>query len=291
MTRFVKTWLGIGILTCAVFLMCVMRGYLQPGAPIINGERHIVIVIPSYNNSKWYQANLDSVFKQRYSNYHVMYIDDCSPDGTGELVLQYVKKHNKQDLVTVVKNPQRRGALYNLYHAIHACDDRTIIITLDGDDWLKDEWVLSVINEAYRDPSVVLTYGQFEEYPQGSKGFCVPLPDYMIKSACYRKERWLTSHLRTFYAGLFKKIKQDDLMYGGEFFNVTWDQAFMFPMLEMANGKIKCIERVLYVYNQNNPLNDFRVRLQQQLMCERIIRRKEAYQPLSDQELHSFIAA
>lgn len=291
MTRFVKTWLGIGLLICAIFIVNFGRAYLQPSAPIINGERHIVVIIPSYNNSKWYKQNLDSVLNQRYVNYHVMYIDDCSSDQTGELVQSYIKQSKKEDLFTLVQNDTRRGALYNLYHAIHACDDHTIIVTLDGDDWLKDDQVLSIINNAYKDPNIILTYGQFEEYPQGSRGFCVPLPDYIIKSANYRQERWLTSHLRTFYAGLFKKIKKNDLMYGGDFFNVTWDQAFMFPMLEMANGKIRCIERVLYVYNQNNPLNDFRVRLQQQLLCERIIRRKEKYAPLTSEEIHSFIAA
>ena len=47
---------------------------------------NFVIVIPSYNNAQWYKRNLDSVFAQTYKNFSVIYLDDCSPDGTGQLV-------------------------------------------------------------------------------------------------------------------------------------------------------------------------------------------------------------
>ena len=73
-------------------------------------------------------------------------------------------------------------------------------------------------------------------------------------------------------------------MIDGEFYSVAWDQAFMFPMLEMADGRIKFIEKKTYVYNQANPLNDFRQHMRQQLNYERLIRRKEQYKPLSFQE-------
>ena len=51
------------------------------------------LIIPSYNNakSKIYLRNLDSIFMQDYSNYHVVYLDDKSPDKTGDFVNQYIK--------------------------------------------------------------------------------------------------------------------------------------------------------------------------------------------------------
>ncbi len=49
------------------------------------------LIVPSYNNakSKIYLRNLDSIFMQDYSNYRVIYIDDKSPDKTGEFVSKY----------------------------------------------------------------------------------------------------------------------------------------------------------------------------------------------------------
>ena len=77
-------------------------------------------------------------------------------------------------------------------------------------------------------------------------------------------------------------MNRQDLLLGDEFFSVAWDQAFLFPMLEMADWRIKFIDKIMYVYNQANPLNDFKQQLRKQLYCEQIIRQRQRYQPLSD---------
>ncbi len=264
---------------------------IRKDAPVINGERYIVVVIASYNNSKWYEQNLSTLFAQKYNNYHVIYIDDCSRDNTFELVKNYVNKMGQSNRVTFIHNKERKGALYNLYHAIHSCPDRAIVITYDGDDWMPIGVtdILQTINNVYADSNVLLTYGQFETFPGKHLGICHPMPDHIIEAKSYRKEHWFTSHMRTFYAGFFKKIRKEDLMMEGEFYSVAWDQAFMFPMLEMAAGHIKFIEKIMYVYNQANPLNDFRQHCRKQLYYERLIRRKECYNALDSKEAESFI--
>ena len=37
-------------------------------------EKPLAIVVTSYNNAKWYKVNLDSIYKQNYSNYKVISI-------------------------------------------------------------------------------------------------------------------------------------------------------------------------------------------------------------------------
>lgn len=277
-----KRMIVLAAICSCVLIVAFMqdRSAIKQDAPIINGERYIVVVIPSYNNSRWYKLNLGNLFAQNYTNYHVIYIDDCSDDNTYELVKKFVADCRQDYRVTLIRNPERQGALYNIYHAIHSCPDKAIILTLDGDDWLKGRDVLSTINQAYSNSNVWLTYGQFEEYPRGNLGICHPMPDYIVQSKSYRKQEWFTSHLRTFYAGLFKRVKKEDMMQDGKFYTVTWDQAFLFPMLEMANGHFLFIDKILYVYNQANPLNDFKQHLRKQLLTEREIRRKEQYAPL-----------
>ena len=90
------------------------------------------------------------------------------------------------------------------------------------------------------------------------------------------------SHLKTFYAWLFKKIDVEDLKIGGEFFPMTWDQAMMFPMLEMAGDRHAFIKETLYVYNMTNPLSDNRVNAQLQRDLEKWIRSKPSYDKLRE---------
>ena len=69
-------------------------------------EKHFIVLIPSYKNSQWYKKNLDSIFMQKYSNYHILYIDDCSPDGTGDLVEKYIKEKKQEHKVILIKNTE-----------------------------------------------------------------------------------------------------------------------------------------------------------------------------------------
>ncbi len=221
-------------------------------------EKAIVVVIPSYNNKEWYQRNLDSVLSQNYRNFRVVYIDDASPDGTGNLVKAYVKKLNQQKRVTLIQNSKRTGALSNVYKGIWLCAPEEIVANLDGDDWFPDENVLAKLNRMYSDPDVWATYGQFVYYPCGTPGWAAQVPPEIIEQNAFREYAWVSTALRTFYAGLFHKIRIDDLLYHGEFFPMAGDLAYMWPIMEMAGTHSRFISDVLYVYNVDTPINDIK---------------------------------
>lgn len=244
---------------CAIILgFIVSFGSWMLAGPRINvlEEKRFVIVCASYNNRNWYRWNLDSLVNQNYKKYHIIYIDDCSTDGTPDLVAEYIKEHHLEDLITLVRNTQNRGAVANHYDAICSCQDTDIIINVDGDDALAGEWVLSHMNRVYANPSVWLTYGQFMEMPSRTIGFCHPMPSDVIARNAFRSYADIPSHMRTFYAGLYKKIKKEDLMINGQFFDMCADMASMIPMIEMACDHFKFIDKVVYLYNGENPIND-----------------------------------
>jgi len=214
-------------------------------------ERPMVLVITSYNNAEWYKKNLDAVFSQDYSNYRVVYVDDCSTDGTGELVAQYIKERALEEKILLIRNKLRMFKMYNLVHVIHNfCKDEEIVLDYDGDDWYCRDDTLSLINDAYEDQNVWMTYGNWVGFPKGETSNCREVPEEVIRDSFYRYHSWITSAQRTFYAWLFKKIRIPDLMRGKNFVRATIDMAYMFPMLEMSGGKFKFIEEVVYVYNK-----------------------------------------
>lgn len=242
-------------------------------------EKPMVIIIPSYNNAMWYMKNLGSVFDQEYQNYRIIYIDDCSSDDTSLLVERMVLEKHQEGRCTLICNKERRGALANLYYAILQCEDDAIVVTLDGDDWFAHTKVLQKLNEVYLTQNVWLTHGTLRELRRGKEGWCIPIPKSIVAKNAFRSFR-CPSHLRTFYAWLFKKIRFEDLQYEGDFFKMTWDQAIMFPMLEMAGERHAYIDEVVYIYNDVTPLNDNKVNPQLQRDLEAIIRGKPAYQRL-----------
>ena len=243
--------------------------------------RKIAIIIPSYNNHQSYERNLCSVVAQEYNDFRVIYVDDCSSDRTGELVEQFIADSNAGNLIQLIRNPVRVGALQNLYTTVRMCDDDEIVILLDGDDWLAHNGVLRKINEVYGNLNCWMTYGQYRSWPENVIGYSKEIPPGIIEANNFREYEWCSSHLRSFHAWLFKLIKREDLISPcGAFYNMAWDQAIMFPMLEMSGHRAKFISEVLYIYNAANPINDCKVDRQLQRGLETVIRMQKRYDRL-----------
>jgi hypothetical protein len=233
-------------------------------------EKPIVVVIPSYNNERW--MNLPSIFSQKYENYKVIYIDDCSTDNTYRLAQELVVNYHQQDRVTIIHNEERCGAMANWYRAIHMCPDDVVIVQFDGDDWPAHDGVLAYINAVYSDPNIWMTYGQFMEYSTGIKRYCYSkkFDEHVIQNNSFRKvEQLPMSHLRTCYAWLFKSIKLKDALYYDNFYPVTCDKVILACCVEMAARHHYCVPDVLYVWNNVNDISDHKVnqQLQSSLGC------------------------
>lgn len=280
-------WLTRPLLFFVLLVTCIvsLASFQSPKRVFLQdlrypNEKPIVVVIPSYKNKQWYERNLASVFSQNYHNYRVIFIDDASPDGTGKLAKAYIKEKGEEERVTLILNSKRVGALANVYKAIWMCAPHEIVVCLDGDDWLSNDNVFTKLNEIYTREDAWVTYGQFAFYPDGSRGWAYQVPSDIIRNNAFREYQWCTTHLRTFYAGLFHKIKIDDLLYEGEFYPMACDLAIMWPILEMAGTHSRFIPDVLYIYNISTALNDHKVdaNFQQELGFHS--RRKPKYTPI-----------
>ena len=254
-----------------------------------------VIVILSYNNEKWARENLESACTQKSSHpFQVLCVNDCSTDSTGRIMETYVKEHHLESMVTIIHNRERQGAMANWYTTIHTyIPDHKIVVNLDGDDLLAHDKVLLTLEKYYRDPAIWLTYGSAKAYPSGEH---IPymsqaIPEYVFRQNRIRDYSFIAQHLRTFKAGLFKKIRKEDFMVEGV--DLVPDMAFMLPMLEMctpAKGSLKnhsqFVPEIVYLYRTDNPLNLFRTHPDEQKAAGKRIAALKPYRPL-DEELYS----
>lgn len=246
-------------------------------------RNHFTIIIPSYNNEKWVKRNLSILFAQDYPwfLFDIVYIDDASTDSTSVEVEKYIDslseisffglRPNRPNFTHIVRERNLK-ALDNLYQEIHKAKDNTIIVTLDGDDWLASKNVLRTLNDVYNEKDVWMTAGSY-----------LATDTKNIVHSSYPKTRldqWSVSHLRTFRKELFCSIKKEDLLdHDGEFYKFTFDQAMMYPMCEMAGpDRFASVEDVLLIYNRDNPLAVDKIHRSEQLRIERRIRQQKPYQ-------------
>ena len=217
------------------------------------------VVVPSFNSVNYIERTLHSIEMQTYKNYEVCIIDDCSTfKEQREIITRFCKKNGWQFLF----NEKNEGALFGLVHAIPKlnCKDDDVVIVIDGDDWLAHKNVFTALHKVYSENDVYFTWGQCEIYPAGPTPmkYAQPIPDMVIKQKLYRDMPFVFWHPATFKYYLWRHIKDADLRdTNGEYFKIMKDKATIYPMVEMAGEKIKFISETLYIYNIENPLNDY----------------------------------
>lgn len=236
------------------------------------------IIVPFYNVEEWIGKCVKSIQLQSCKNFKCILVDDISTDNSVEVINKLIKDDNR---FTLIKNTEKKFALKNIYEAIEisGTDPEDIIVTLDGDDWFATKKALETLSSVYEEYSCLMTYGSYIEFPSMKRGkFCCQIPATAVRDNSYRENQWVSSHLRTFKRNLWNSIKPEDLKKDQEFFRMTWDMAFMFPMLEMAGPLAVHIRKMLYSYNRQNPLNDDKVNHKLQLETEQYIRSKDKYE-------------
>lgn len=256
------------------------------------------MIIPAYNCERWINRCLWSVIHQDYlqdeynENYSAVLINDRSTDHTLDVVYRTMQECGDHKFnfrfFNRIKNV---GALENIIYGIDTIcfDDEDIIILLDGDDSLFSYDVVSHLNNVYQDPNVLLTYGQYinesHKRPGNNKPLTVSTRDY--RSIFSGPMYWCTSHLRTFKYKIWKRIQDVDFRdWRGNYFSVSWDMAIMYPLIEMAgNHRIRYIDKIMYLYNDLNPINDFKKDIRLQEYTANYIKHKLKYRMLSDNEL------
>ena len=96
----------------------------------------ISVVIPNFNNEPYLRACIDSVLRQSFKEIEVLIIDDCSTDGSRELLNIYAREY--PDIIRAVFNTKNLGVSRNRHAGILASRGK-YITTLDSDDLYADE--------------------------------------------------------------------------------------------------------------------------------------------------------
>lgn len=102
----------------------------------------VSIAMITYNHRHYVGQALESVVSQRRSfPIEIVISDDCSPDGTAEVICKYESAN--PGLIRRLDPPQNVGMNRNMNRVWQACGGKYIAL-LEGDDWWHDAEKLSI---------------------------------------------------------------------------------------------------------------------------------------------------
>lgn len=118
----------------------------------------VSIIMPSYNCVDSIRQSIDSVISQNYESWELLITDDCSCDGTIELILSYSLLDKR---IKIFRNSYNQGAGASRNNSIKYAGGRFIAF-LDSDDvWHKDKLKKQI--DFMLEHSYALTYTAYEK--------------------------------------------------------------------------------------------------------------------------------
>lgn len=94
----------------------------------------VSIVMPNYNSEKYLKATIESVLAQTYTNWELLFVDDCSMDNSLEIVRSY-----NDERIKILQNEKNSGAAVSRNYALREAKGKWIAF-LDSDDlWIPEK--------------------------------------------------------------------------------------------------------------------------------------------------------
>lgn len=128
----------------------------------------VSVILLTYNHKNYIAQAIDSVLEQKVTfNYELLIGDDCSTDGTCEIVDSYFKKY--PNLVKTVRSKQNVGPVKNEKRLIEESKGKYIAF-LEGDDYWVDTLKLQKqIDFLESNPDYGLVHGDVNHYFEETK--------------------------------------------------------------------------------------------------------------------------
>lgn len=116
----------------------------------------VSIVFTSYNHKAFLKQALDSLVNQTYINLEIIIVDDCSSDGSQEILLQYEQYKN----VILKLQTKNSGSYVNASNFGASFANGEYILFAQCDDFAELNQIETLLNIALNNPSVGVVFSK-----------------------------------------------------------------------------------------------------------------------------------
>ena len=106
---------------------------------------HVTILMPIYKVEKYLEKTLDSIFTQTYPHLSYVFVNDCSPDNSLQVLKDTIARYKIEDnRYTIINHTQNEGIAVSRTDCIaNALGDYVYFV--DSDDWIEQDTVEQMV--------------------------------------------------------------------------------------------------------------------------------------------------
>ena len=149
-------------------------------------EPLVSIIIPNYNYGHYLKDCFESLLKQTYQNFEIIFRDNQSTDDSYNIALSYIEKFKKRGIyLSVSRNKRNVGSDINTNLATRDAESE-YIYTLASDDLIKPDFLSKVMNIFIKYPNVSTVITNRDEIDEN--GVVTQLPPFYNKNCIIKGE-------------------------------------------------------------------------------------------------------
>ena len=125
---------------------------------ILDKKPLVSVITPVYNHEKYIAQTIQSILDQTYQNWEMLIVDDCSKDGSWDIIQEWAKKDSR---IKAFRNEENKGLIPNWKFLIDNSKGEYISF-LEGDDLFSPENLQSKIEVFEKYSRLGMVYCNFE---------------------------------------------------------------------------------------------------------------------------------
>ena len=107
----------------------------------------VSILVPVYGVEKYIERCARSIFEQTYHNLDIVFVDDCTPDKSIEILKRVLEEYSDRKAQTrIIRHEHNRGLAAARNTAVAAAVG-TFLIHVDSDDWIENDAVEELVKK------------------------------------------------------------------------------------------------------------------------------------------------
>lgn len=118
----------------------------------------ISVAMAVYNGEKYLETQMDSILQQTMPADEIIIVDDCSTDGSVEIIQRYQKQHPQ---IRLFQNGSNLGYKRNFRKAIELCQGSLVFLCDQDDFWHKDK-ISVMVDIMESNPDIHVLASSFE---------------------------------------------------------------------------------------------------------------------------------
>lgn len=166
-------------------------------------EARVGVIVPVYNTEKHVAKCIDSILAQTYTNFHLLVIDDGSPDDAGKICDEYARKDARITVIHQSNQGVNRARANGVSQAV-GCDYITFV---DSDDTIAPDALEKLVLSITADSDIVISYrvANVPDYP--------PIEEHQLTIEGYRQKLLFLKLSCAPWGKLFRKSLFDDSVF------------------------------------------------------------------------------